>query len=467
MLHSTTGDEQDGLGPSGQQDPGESAEVYRLGRTQVPRVFPVVVLGLYSLDVIVVGGFRLDMLAVRVVWAALLAVYPWMLKRSSAWQAHLLAAFHGVLSGGAGLALAIFAGGVNSPYVAFLPGWQLVVTLLYQRGIIEIITSGVVGAIGAFMLMHADGRSISESLTWSTMVVSCTFFGLYCSSWLFKMQAAEHQARLERTRREALEALALSERRRTQSEKLAIIGRIAAGVMHEINNPLSYIRANLDFLQREMLAETPSDKAEVAEVIAETREGVDHIHRIAADLKGFSRMDTEEPSECALADVVGDAVKLASIRLKHVAGLNVDVPKELPEVFAVRRKLAQVVLNLLVNAGDALEEHQVLQGEVWVRGLAEGDRVVLLIEDNGPGFAPHVMSRLFENFFTTKSPDKGTGLGLPLSRELVAQFGGVLTADNRPEGGARLRLEFPSRPAGSRVTRQSGNFAAVPPRGAA
>jgi C4-dicarboxylate-specific signal transduction histidine kinase len=300
------------------------------------------------------------------------------------------------------------------------------------------------------------------------MVVSSTFFGLYCCSWLFKMQAAEHQARLERARRESLEALALSERRRTQSEKLAVIGRIAAGVMHEINNPLSYVRANLDFLQREMLAGTASSNtSEVAEVIAETREGVDHIHRIAGDLKGFSRMDTEEASECALADVVGDALKLASVRLKHVAALNVDVPKDLPEVFAVRRKLAQVVLNLLVNAGDALEEQQVEQGEVWVKGRAEGERVVLLIEDNGPGFASHVLPRLFENFFTTKTPDKGTGLGLPLSRELVTQFGGVLTAENRPQGGARLRLEFPCRPAGSRAKQQSGSFDAVSPRGAA
>jgi two-component system NtrC family sensor kinase len=466
MLHSTT-DEPLGAGSWEQQALGDPAGMSRPRRTQIPRVFPVVVLGSYALDVIVVGGFQLDLLAIRIVWALLLAVYPWMLKRASDRQARLLAVFHGVLSGGSGLALAICAGGINNPYVAFLPGWQLVVTLLYQRGVIEIITSGVVGAIGAFLLMHADGRSHSVALTWSAMVVSSTFFGLYCCSWLFKMQAAEHQARLERARRESLEALALSERRRTQSEKLAVIGRIAAGVMHEINNPLSYIHANLDFLQREMLAETPSDKGEVAEVLAETREGVEHIHRIASELKGFSRMDTEEPSECALADVVGDAVKLASVRLKHVAGLNVDVPKELPEVFAVRRKLAQVVLNLLVNAGDALEEQQVEQGAVWVTGRAEGERVVLLVEDNGPGFPPHVLPRLFENFFTTKSPEKGTGLGLPLSRELVTQFGGVLTAENRPEGGARLRLEFPCRPAGSRAGRSSGSFAAVPPRGAA
>jgi signal transduction histidine kinase len=433
--------------------------MYTPGRTQIPRVFPVVVLGSYVLDVIVAGGFQLDMLAVRVTWALCLAFYPCMLERASEWQARLLAVFHGVLAGGAGLALAVFAGGVNGPYVAFLPGWQLVVTLLYQRGIVEIVTSGVVGIIGTYLLMRADGRSVTVALTWDAMVVSCTLFGLYCTSWLFKMQSAEHQVRLERTRRESLEELAFSERRRTQSEKLALIGRIAAGVMHEINNPLSYVRSNLDFLQKNLIEEPTADKEELAEVLVETRSGVEHIQRIALDLKGFSRMDTEEASDCALADVVGDAVKLASLRLKHVAGLNVDVPKELPEVFAVRRKLAQVVLNLLVNAGDALEEHQVAHGEVWVKGRTEGDRVVLLVEDNGTGFAPHVLPRLFENFFTTKSPEKGTGLGLPLSRELVTQFGGVLTAENRPEGGARLRLEFPVRPAGSRSGRSSGSFA--------
>ncbi|MFY0579676.1 sensor histidine kinase [Cystobacter fuscus] len=136
-------------------------------------------------------------------------------------------------------------------------------------------------------------------------------------------------------------------------------------------------------------------------------------------------------------------MKLASLRLKHVVRLRVEVPESLPTVFVVRQRLVQVVLNLLVNAGDALEEQGGRDGEVWVRGLGEEGRAVLLIEDNGPGFAPHVLPRLFEPFFTTKGPDKGTGLGLTLSRDLVAQFGGQLTASNRPEGGARLRIEFP------------------------
>jgi C4-dicarboxylate-specific signal transduction histidine kinase len=145
----------------------------------------------------------------------------------------------------------------------------------------------------------------------------------------------------------------------------------------------------------------------------------------------------------ALVSVVEDAARLASVRLKSVGKLKVEVPSDLPEVFVTPRRLAQVLLNLLVNAGDALEEAGVPQGEVRVRGEVQGKQVVLLVEDNGPGFPPEVLPRLFEAFFTTKGPEKGTGLGLSISRELVERFGGTLHAENRPEGGARLRIALP------------------------
>ncbi len=223
------------------------------------------------------------------------------------------------------------------------------------------------------------------------------------------------------------------------------MGRLAASVIHEINNPLAFVRSNLDFLRTEVLEQDLPEGArtELTEVFEETRTGVERIRQIVSDLKGFSRMDVEEPSECMLADVVSDAARLAAVRLKHVARLEVEVPADLPEVFATRRRLAQVLLNLLVNAGDALEEARVQGGEVRVRGVAEEGRVVLLVEDNGPGFPPEALPRLFEAFFTTKAVDKGTGLGLSISRELVERFGGTLRAENRPEGGARLRLELP------------------------
>ena len=229
------------------------------------------------------------------------------------------------------------------------------------------------------------------------------------------------------------------------NERMAAIGMLAAGVAHEINNPLAFVRSNLHFLQKELLAlPLPSEvRGEFEEVLTETRTGLDRIQQIVADLRGFSRMDVEEPSPCLLADVVDNAVRLAGVRLKHVAHVKVEVPRELPSVFAVSRRLVQVLLNLLVNAGDAIEESGREGGTILVRGEVQDAHVVLTVEDDGPGFPPEVLPRLFETFFTTKGPEKGTGLGLVISRELLAEFGATLSAENRAEGGARLRIVFP------------------------
>jgi C4-dicarboxylate-specific signal transduction histidine kinase len=292
-------------------------------------------------------------------------------------------------------------------------------------------------------LLLLAGAPASQWLLWVGVTLTITLMGAYGANQFRKAQHSESEARLERARREALEALAISERRRAQSEKLATIGQLAASVMHEINNPVAFIRSNLEFLEQGMRSATPSSREELAEIVAETRTGVERVRQIVADLQGFSRMDAEVPTECSLVDVVNDAARIASLRLKHVARLELEVPASLPPVLAVRRRLAQVLLNLLVNAGDALEEHGRPGSTVRVTGRREGGRVVLLVEDNGPGFPPEVRARLFEAFFTTKGPEKGTGLGLALSRELVEQSGGSLVAENRPEGGARLRLELP------------------------
>jgi len=102
-----------------------------------------------------------------------------------------------------------------------------------------------------------------------------------------------------------------------------------------------------------------------------------------------------------------------------------------------------VLLNLLLNAADAIEEAKVRGGQVAVKVEQGGGRVGLVVEDNGPGIKPEHLQQLFTPFFTTKAPGKGTGLGLALSRQYVEAFGGTLRAENRPEGGARFVVELP------------------------
>jgi len=407
-------------------------------------VFAAATLAQYALDVLAVG---LDgrMLAIRVVWALGLLGGALLVDERSAFRVGLNTVLQSVLAGLSVLALIHLSGGAASPYFVFYPVLPLLMALLYPQDALALSVSGAVCVLGLTGLLLLGGAPASRWLLWVGITLTLTLLGAYGVGQFRTAQRAEGEVRLERARREALEALAMSERRRAQSEKLATIGQLAAGVVHEINNPVAFIRSNLDFLERGVLGAAPPSREELAEVLAETRAGVERVRQIVADLQGFSRMDAEEPTECSLVDVVSDAARIARLRLKHVARLELDVPEALPPVYAVRRRLAQVLLNLLVNAGDALEEHRRAGSTVRVTGRREGARVVLLVEDNGPGFAPDVLPHLFEAFFTTKGPEKGTGLGLALSRELVQQFGGSLVAENRPEGGARLRLELPCR----------------------
>ncbi|MFL5356512.1 sensor histidine kinase [Archangium sp.] len=408
-------------------------------------VLCVVIIAFTWVDTLDLGYFSPWMLGCRILWAAGMMGYTLLVDRVPASWVAPLTDVNVIISTVCILGLARGQGGIGTAYFTMVPVLPLAVSLIHRRRLRAALVSGAVGSVGTVVLARQAGLAPLQAITWVSVVMGITVLSAYFSHHAVEAQEAEEQARLERARRESLEALALSEHRRAQSEKLAIVGRLAAGVAHEINNPIAYVGSNVDFVRNELTAPREVDREELAEVLAETRVGIQHIRQVVSDLRGFARMDAHEPTPCSLADVVADAMKLASLRLKHVALRRVEVPTELPEIFVVRQRLVQVVLNLLVNAGDVLEAHRAEGGEVRVTGRCEQERVVLLVEDNGPGFAPHVLPRLFEAFFTTKGPDKGTGLGLTLSRELVEQFGGTLTASNRPEGGARLRIEFPVR----------------------
>jgi signal transduction histidine kinase len=398
-------------------------------------------------DLLATSVFNWGALGVRVTWSLELVLFALLMERASEGQRHLLYLVNGAFGSLCYIGLVHFKGGLASPYVNLVPTLPLVVAFIYPEEIGSAIASGLACGVGIVVMMLVWGGNSAQATAWALMVGAASFFGVYGSSQFRKATLAQNEVRVERARREAAENLARAEHRRAQSEKLATVGRLAANVMHEINNPLAFVRSNVNFIQNEVFSRAalePGLREELEEVFNETRSGMDRIQQIILDLKGFSRsMDAEEACEVALVSVVEDAARLASVRLKSVGKLKVEVPSDLPEVFVTPRRLAQVLLNLLVNAGDALEEAGVSHGEVWVRGEVQGQQVVLLVEDNGPGFPPQVLPRLFEAFFTTKGPEKGTGLGLSISRELVERFGGTLHAENRPEGGARLRIALP------------------------
>jgi C4-dicarboxylate-specific signal transduction histidine kinase len=249
----------------------------------------------------------------------------------------------------------------------------------------------------------------------------------------------EVMARERLLEQEQGQALRLSEVRRAQAERLAVVGRLASGVAHEINNPLAYVKANLSVLQRELKLGGLTSQ-DVEELLSETNEGVDRICQIVLDLKMLAREGKEELEGVDVAEAVHAAVRLATVKLPSNVQVRLDVPELLPWVRANRRKLAQVLLNLIINAIDVLEERKPAKGVILVRARGEEGQLRVEVLDDGPGFSAEVKAHLFEPFFTTKSPGKGTGLGLALSREYLESFGGTLGADNRPEGGACFTL---------------------------
>ncbi|RMH44359.1 MAG: hybrid sensor histidine kinase/response regulator [Deltaproteobacteria bacterium] len=223
------------------------------------------------------------------------------------------------------------------------------------------------------------------------------------------------------------------------TDRLASVGTLAAGVAHEINNPLAFVSANLEVGSE--LVDGPLDDAAVAELrelLAECRDGVARIAAIVRDLKGFAR-DQGSLGPVDVASVLDRTIKMAMLQVRHRAQLVRRI-RPVPAVFAERGRLGQVFLNLLVNAAQALPDdggdHRI---EVDVRAGADG-RVVVDIADTGCGIPDAVRSRVFDPFVTTKPQGEGTGLGLWVSHQIVTSFGGTLELLDRAGGGTVARV---------------------------
>ncbi|HZI09527.1 MAG TPA: ATP-binding protein, partial [Myxococcus sp.] len=238
--------------------------------------------------------------------------------------------------------------------------------------------------------------------------------------------------------------LAESERRRDRSERLALVGQLAAGVAHEINNPLAFVSANLRHLEDLRSKGEACDPAELTDIYRETLEGLQRINQIVRDLKTFARDDSSDGDISAITEVVAEALRLGRPRLRVGVRVIEELPAELPLVRFGRGRFVQVVLNLLTNAVDAMSSLDFPRGaEIRISAREQDDAVVLQVEDTGPGIPEDVQSRMFEPFFTTKPAGVGTGLGLALCREYVERVGGTITASNLAGGGARFTLTLP------------------------
>ncbi len=227
-----------------------------------------------------------------------------------------------------------------------------------------------------------------------------------------------------------------------QSEKLAAIGRLAAGVIHEILNPLNIISMELQILMKKSeLSPKASQRLTVC------MEQIQRIVTIAEDLKGFSRNKENRLTMSNIAAAIDHVLTLYRPQLK-MKGIQTDVqyPADLPMTLMDRERIEQVILNLIENAAAAMEEKEEKVLRITIgRGTVgqEKDCLRVMIADTGTGIHKQNMTKIFEPFFTTKAPHKGTGLGLSISFGIIQDHGGRIWAENNEWGGASFFFEIP------------------------
>jgi PAS domain S-box-containing protein len=247
----------------------------------------------------------------------------------------------------------------------------------------------------------------------------------------------------------------VTERRRLQAriiqnDRVAALGTLAASVAHEINNPLTYLLGELATAQASLTAALEAPGQSVADTLArarsslaEARIGAERIGQIARELHTFARPAAEETRPVALAAVIRSVLQLVRKEIEARARLRVEVGDPPPLALGDESRLVQVVLNLLVNAWQALPEAAPDRHRITVSARRQGDRAIIEVSDSGPGIPPENRERIFDPFFTTKEVGAGTGLGLFVCRNIVRGFGGQIEVDQGPDGGAVFRVWLP------------------------
>jgi signal transduction histidine kinase len=236
------------------------------------------------------------------------------------------------------------------------------------------------------------------------------------------------------------------------AEQLASLGRLAAGVAHEINNPLAYVGSNCTHAIRELQRALDPSCSEDAwkagllratEALQEAFHGSERVRVIVQDLKALSRSDAGAPVPVDLVKIIESSIKIASNEIRDRAEMVKEIEPDLPCVSGSASRVGQVLLNLLINAAQAIEPGAAGRNRIGLRAERRGSRVVIEVSDTGAGIARELQERIFEPFFTTKPVGVGTGLGLAICHSVVSQMGGELTVESEPGKGSLFRVALP------------------------
>ena len=241
-----------------------------------------------------------------------------------------------------------------------------------------------------------------------------------------------------------LEQLKETETQLVQSEKLAALGRMSAGIIHEINNPLNFAKTATHMLKRGAAQFPAGDREEFEDTVKDIEEGIDRVRIIVSDLRSFSHPNTELFEEVSVPNLITSTLRFLSHEWKD----KVEIVQRFPEdsvVWGNRHQLIQVLINLLQNGIDALKKKEFSSDNprIEIAGALREDRFVMAVRDNGPGIPPENLARIFDPFFTTKDVGEGMGLGLSICYRIMESHRGRITARSEPGQYCEFSLEFP------------------------
>ena len=266
-----------------------------------------------------------------------------------------------------------------------------------------------------------------------------------------RVRVSEFVSRCELDKsRKALEAslhqLKENEMQLVQSEKLASLGRMSAGIIHEINNPLNFATTGLFTLRNKGQYLAPEQQADYAEILTDVEEGIKRVKTIVSDLRMFTHPETESRDQVEVAEVVASALRFLSNEWKDKVQIVEQIPGQ-QTIWANKNKLIHLVTNLLQNSLDALmtKTFQDEKPAIRIEGRVENGSSILSVRDNGPGIAAADVDKIFDPFFTTKDVGEGMGLGLSICYRIVKEAGGKISVKTEPGKFCEITLEFPAR----------------------
>ena len=264
------------------------------------------------------------------------------------------------------------------------------------------------------------------------------------------VESHHYQTRLSKQNQaleSTIEQLKETESQLVQTEKLASLGRMSAGIIHEINNPLNFATTGLFTLRNKGKYLAAEQQAEYAEILSDVEEGIKRVKTIVSDLRMFTHPETESRDQVEVSEVVSSALRFLSNELKD----RVQVEQQLDPhqtVWANKNKMIHVFTNLLQNSLDALKSKNFSNGEkptVWIEGRMNNGRSIVSVRDNGPGIAQQHLDKIFDPFFTTKDVGEGMGLGLSICYRIVQECDGRISVKTETGKYCEFTLEFPAK----------------------